>query len=107
MTDDVWVRMPPLPFEYRGPAAAHRFFTAIDALPMRFDKMMPVRANRQPAWGEYSRNPRTGGLHLRGVIVVGLAGDRISELTRFETNVAPYLGLTRTLDDHQINGTDE
>jgi len=29
MTDDVWVRMPPLPFEYHGAVAAHRFFTAI------------------------------------------------------------------------------
>ena len=99
MTDDAWVRMPPLPFEYRGPAAAHRFFTAIDAHHGRFEKMVHVRANRQPAWGEYSRDPVAGGLHLRGIIVLGLAGDRICELTRFETNVAPYLGLPRTLDD--------
>ena len=33
MTDDVWVRMPPLPFEYHGTAAAHRFFTAIELAP--------------------------------------------------------------------------
>ena len=29
MTDDAWIRMPPLPFEYRGTEAVHRFFTAI------------------------------------------------------------------------------
>ena len=33
-----------------------------------------------------------------GVLVVGLAGDRICEITHFETALAPYLGLPRTLD---------
>ncbi|MDR3083477.1 MAG: RNA polymerase subunit sigma-70, partial [Streptomyces sp.] len=30
MTDDAWVRMPPLPFEYHGTEAVTRFFTATD-----------------------------------------------------------------------------
>jgi RNA polymerase sigma-70 factor (TIGR02960 family) len=98
MTDDAWVRMPPLPFEYHGSDALHRFFSVIRARLGRVDRMVPVRANGQPAWGEYVRDRVTGGLHLVGVIVVGLAGDRICELTRFETVVAPYFGLPRTLD---------
>jgi RNA polymerase sigma-70 factor (TIGR02960 family) len=98
MTDDAWVRMPPLPLEYRGTAAVRRFFTAIHVHLRRIDRMVPVRANRQPAWGEYIRDPITGVLHLTGVIVVGLAGDRIREITRFETALAPYLSLPRTLD---------
>jgi hypothetical protein len=98
MTDDAWVRMPPLPFEYRGSDALHRFFSVIHARLGRIDQMVPVRANGQPAWGEYVRDRITGGLHLAGVIVVGVAGDRICELTRFETVVAPYFGLPRTLD---------
>src|SRR5689334_4850627 len=53
LTDDVWVRMPPLPFEYRGTEAVHRFFTAIDAHRRQIARMVPVRANGQPAWGEY------------------------------------------------------
>jgi RNA polymerase sigma-70 factor (TIGR02960 family) len=97
MTDDVWVRMPPLPFEYRGREAVHRFFTVIRSHVGRVDHLVPVRANGQPAWGEYLRDPVTGGLRLHGVIVAGLVGDRIGELTRFETVVAPYLGLPRTL----------
>ncbi len=60
--------------------------------------MVPVRANGQPAWGAYARNPMTGVLHITGVYVLGLAGDRICDLTRFETTLAPYLGLPRTLD---------
>jgi RNA polymerase sigma-70 factor (TIGR02960 family) len=98
LTDDAWVRMPPLPFEYRGTAAVHRFFTAIDSHWRRIDRMVPVHANGQPAWGEYVRDPVTGGLHIMGVVVAGLAGDRISEITHFETTLAPYFGLPRTLD---------
>ncbi len=98
LTDDAWVRMPPLPFEYRGTAAVHRFFTAIDAHWRRIDRMVPVQANGQPAWGEYVRDPVTGGLHVTGIVVVALAGDRICEITHFETTLAPYFGLPRTLD---------
>jgi RNA polymerase sigma-70 factor (ECF subfamily) len=97
MTDDAWVRMPPLPFEYRGTAAVHRFFTAIRPHWRHIDRLVPVRANGQPAWGEYRRDPTTGVLHITGVYVVGLAGDRICEITRFETATAPYFSLPRTL----------
>ncbi|WP_109505891.1 RNA polymerase subunit sigma-70 [Nocardioides speluncae] len=97
MTDDVWVRMPPLPFEYRGIADAHRFFTAIDAHWREVSHLVPVRANRHLAWGEYVADPVTGGLHLTGILVVALAGDRVRELTRFETTLAPSFGLPRTL----------
>lgn len=98
MTDDAWVRMPPLPFEYRGTEAVHRFFTAIRPYHPRFDRMLPVRANGQPAWGGYQRDPITGGLHLTSIFVIALAGDRISDFIRFETCLAPYFCLPRTLD---------
>jgi RNA polymerase sigma-70 factor (TIGR02960 family) len=98
LTDDVWVRMPPLPFEYRGTEAVRRFFTAIGGHRRRIGRMVPVRANGQPGWGEYVRDPVTGGLHLAGVVTIALAGDRICEITRFETTVAPYFALPRTLD---------
>jgi RNA polymerase sigma-70 factor (ECF subfamily) len=98
MTDDAWVRMPPLPFEYRGTAAVRRLFTAVHAHWKQSDRLVPVRANGQPAWGAYAPDPATGILHVTGVYVIGLAGDRICELTRFETTLAPYLGLPRTWD---------
>ena len=60
--------------------------------------MVPIRANGQPAWGEYRRDPVTGTLHVAGIEVVGLAGDRISEITRFEAALGPYFSLPRTLD---------
>ncbi len=98
LTDDAWVRMPPLPFEYHGREAAHDFFTAVYAHWRQIDRLVPVRANRQPAWGEYIRDRVTGVLHVSGIHVVELAGDRIREITRFETTTVPYFGLPRTLD---------
>jgi RNA polymerase sigma-70 factor (TIGR02960 family) len=97
MTDDAWVRMPPLPFEYRGTAAVHAFFVATAPHRLGIAQLVPVRANGQPAWGEYRRDSVSGGLHLMGIEVVALAGDRICEITRFETTVAPHFGLPRTL----------
>ena len=96
MTDDSWVRMPPLPFEYRGTEAVHRFFTATEVHRRGIVRMVPVRANGQPAWGEYSRDPVTG--RYVWASRRRLAGDRLSEIIRFETDLAPYFGLPRTLD---------
>jgi RNA polymerase sigma-70 factor (TIGR02960 family) len=98
MTDDAWVRMPPLPFEYRGTEAVHRFFTAVDSHRRGIGRLVATRANGQPAWGEYRRDPVTGRLHLTGIEVVGLSGERICEITRFDTAIAPHFGLPRTLE---------
>jgi RNA polymerase sigma-70 factor (ECF subfamily) len=97
MTDDAWVRMPPLPFEYRGTAAVHRFFTATAAHRSLVARVVHVRANGQPAWGEYRRDAASGAVRLNGIEVIGLAGDRVSEITRFETTLGPQFGLPRIL----------
>ncbi|NBH04924.1 RNA polymerase subunit sigma-70 [Amycolatopsis sp. SID8362] len=97
MTDDVWVKMPPLPFEYRGPESAGRFFTAAYGQGCTISRLIPTRANGQPAWGEYSSDPRTDLLRCTGVLVATCTTGGISELTHFETTVAPYFGLPRTL----------
>jgi hypothetical protein len=75
----------------------HRFFTATAAHRRQIARLVPVRANGQPAWGEYRRDGVTGTLHLQGVEVITLAGDRVSEITRFETTLAPHFGLPRIL----------
>jgi RNA polymerase sigma-70 factor (ECF subfamily) len=98
MTDDAWVRMPPLPFEYRGTEAVRGFLAAVYAHRSPLGRLVPVRANGQPAWGAYARNRCTGVLHLSGIYVIGLAGAAICEMTRFETTLAPYFCLPRTLD---------
>jgi hypothetical protein len=60
--------------------------------------MVALRGNGRPAWGEYVRDAVTGGLHLVGVVVIGIAGDRICGITGFETAIVRYFGLPRMLD---------
>ena len=97
MTDDVWVRMPPLSFEYRGIPDVRSFLVAIDAHRRTISRLIPTRANGHPAWGEYARDPVTGSLHCVGLLVAGCVAGGVSELTQFETAIAPFFGLPRVL----------
>ena len=58
----------------------------------------PSGRTASPRGASTSATPSPACLHVTGVFVVGLAGDRICEITRFETALAPYFGLPRTLD---------
>jgi RNA polymerase sigma-70 factor (TIGR02960 family) len=95
LTDDVFMSMPPLPFEYEGREAVARFCASIFDSGRRFD-LVPTRANGQPAFGAYVRAPDGIG-HGAGLFVLGLAGDRICALTRFEKHVFPWFGFEETL----------
>ena len=97
MTDDAWVRMPPVPLEYQGRDLARRFFATVAFRPGRRYRLIPTRANRQPAFAVYLHDPRSGLAHASGLLVVTLAGDRISAITRFENSVLPAFGMPRTL----------
>ncbi len=97
LTDDVFVSMPPVPFEYHGRDAAASFFGAILGTGRRF-QLEPARANGQTAFGAYLRGPggaRTGS----GVYVLTLAGDRISALSHFDRGLLPLFGLAAALPD--------
>jgi RNA polymerase sigma-70 factor (TIGR02960 family) len=96
LTDDVRLSMPPLPFEYQGRAAATRFHAAVFRTGRVF-RLIPTRANGQPAFGTYLRDPHTEVLHASGLLVLTLEGDRISALTRFDNSVLPFFGLPRNL----------
>ena len=95
LTDDVFISMPPMPFEYEGRDVAARFFASIFGAGRRFD-LVPTRANGQPAFGAYLHTP-SGVRHGIGLFVLTLAGDRICALTRFENSVLPWFGLPRSL----------
>jgi RNA polymerase sigma-70 factor (ECF subfamily) len=95
LTDDVFVSLPPLPFEYEGREPTSRFFASIFDSGRTFD-LLPTRANGQPALGAYVRDA-TGVRHGVGLFVLTLTGDRICALTRFENTVLPWFGLPRSL----------
>ncbi len=95
LTDDVFMSMPPMPFEYQGRDVVVRFCASLFGAGRVFD-LVASRANGQPAFGAYLRTP--GGIrHGTGLIVLTLAGDRICALTRFEKSVLAWFGLPRSL----------
>jgi RNA polymerase sigma-70 factor (TIGR02960 family) len=97
-TDDVWLTMPPVPLRYQGREVAARFMTATAFRPGRSARLVPVRANGQPAFGLYIRDPQAPVCHANGLIVLTLAGSQISVLTGFPDNSAlRVFGLPRTL----------
>ena len=94
-TDDVFVSMPPIPFEYEGRDLAARFCASIFQSGRRFD-LVRTRANGQPALGAYLRAPN-GVRHGVGLYVLTLSRDRICAITRFENTVLPWFELPRSL----------
>jgi RNA polymerase sigma-70 factor (TIGR02960 family) len=98
MTDDVWVRMPPVPLEYQGRDLARLFFAITAYRNGRRYRLLPAaRANGQPAFGVYMLNPVTAVPEANCLIVITLAGEKISAITRFNTVVFPRFGLEPSL----------
>jgi len=95
LTDDVFMSMPPIALEYVGRDVVGRFCAGLFGAGRTYT-LVRTRANGQPAFGTYVRTP-TGLRHGTGLIVITLAGDRISALTRFENGVLPRFGLPRSL----------
>jgi RNA polymerase sigma-70 factor (TIGR02960 family) len=95
LTDDVFISMPPMPFEYEGRDVVTGFCAGLFGADRRFD-LVPTRANGQPAFGAYLRAPN-GISHGVGLYVLTLNGDRICAMTRFDNSVLPWFGLPRSL----------
>ncbi|MFZ1880220.1 MAG: RNA polymerase subunit sigma-70 [Gaiellaceae bacterium] len=98
LADDAWLTMPPLPHAYQGRPAIGVFLRGADerrGAPMR---LVPTRANSQPAFGCYVPVPDTGILRAYAMLVLTLEGNEISAITWFDdSNVLPRFGLPRTL----------
>ena len=97
LTDDAWLRMPPIPLEYQGRELAARFFSVVAFRPGCRFHVIATRANRQPALGVYVAEPHERILHANGLVVLTLAGNRIAAMTRFDNTVLPRFGLPQTL----------
>jgi RNA polymerase sigma-70 factor (TIGR02960 family) len=97
LSDDVWLRMPPIPLEYQGRELARQFFATVAFGKGRSFRLVPTRANGQPALGVYVRDPNAELLHANGLLVLALAGRQIREMTFFVNSVLPWFGLPRSL----------
>jgi RNA polymerase sigma-70 factor (TIGR02960 family) len=79
LTDEAWLTMPPAALEYQGRELAARFLAATAFRPGRSARrLVATRANGQPAFGVYVRDPRARVAHASGLLVLTLAGSRIS-----------------------------
>jgi RNA polymerase sigma-70 factor, ECF subfamily len=101
LTDDAWFTMPPVTLEFQGRKAIAGFLRDITTWrgPRRY-RLIPTRANGQPAFGCYLQEAQAPVFRARGMIVLTLAGDRISAITRFvdNSNLGRF-GLPRMLAD--------
>jgi hypothetical protein len=100
LTEDAWLIMPPVPLQYQGRELAARFWAATGFRPGRLARLVPTRANGQPAFGLYIRDPQAPVAHASGMLVLTLAGSQISAVTgSLDHSALRIFGLPRTLAD--------
>ena len=98
LTDDALLTMPPQPLEYQGREAIGAFLRHRAELRGAALRVVPTRANGQPALGCYLPDPHAQIARPWGMIVVTLAGDAVTAITWFaETAVFGRFGLPRIL----------
>jgi RNA polymerase sigma-70 factor (TIGR02960 family) len=98
LADDAWLSMPPEPIEYQGRAAIAGFYRSCGWWGVQVATLVPARANNQPAFGYYLRDPLGPVARIGGLVVLTLEGEQISRITRFrDTTLVPAFGLPRTL----------
>ena len=101
LTDDAWFTMPPVTLEYQGPEAIAGFLRDVNTWlgPRRY-RLIPTRANGQPAFGFYLQEGQSPVFRAHGLIVLTLEGGQISAITRFvdNSNLARF-GLLPMLAD--------
>jgi RNA polymerase sigma-70 factor (TIGR02960 family) len=98
LTEDAWVTMPPEPWEYQGPTAIGVFLRDREVRRGATLRLVPTRANGQPAFGCYLPGAQTEIARAYALFVLTLEGDRISAITWFgDTSVFPHFGLPRML----------
>ena len=99
LSDDALLTMPPEPLEYQGPLAIGQFLSTVPAGGAldRF-RLVPSRANGQPAFACYLRDFHAPIAHAYGLMVLTLGGNRVTAITGFpDTSVFRSFGLPRTL----------
>jgi RNA polymerase sigma-70 factor, ECF subfamily len=98
LSDDAWLTMPPEPYEYQGPAAIARFVDDRSRRRGANFRLVPTRANRQPAFGCYLPDAHAAIAHAYGLMVLTVTGEQISAITWFgDRTVMARFGLPRTL----------
>ena len=96
MREDIRVAMPPFPTFYQGRAAVLEL--SASAREMGDWRLVPVRANRQPAAASYLRRPGDTIWRAFKLDVLRCASDGIAEITTFGSGLFDAFGLPEVLD---------
>ena len=96
LTEDARLTMPPEPVEFRGPLAIAGYLRA--HLGGQDVKLVPTRANNQPALALYLSDPCAPIWRVSSLVVLTLRGSRVCMITRFgDRGIFARFGLPRTL----------
>ncbi len=99
LTEDAWLTMPPSTLEYQGRLVIASFLRENTnwRRGQRY-RLVPTRANTQPAFACYRTDPHAPIAHGTGLVVLTLEGERIAAITQFmDTSILSRFGLPRTL----------
>lgn len=105
LTKDALLTMPPMPYRYEGAEAIGAFLAALPHGGQldRF-RLVPVRANRQPALAGYYREGDEGQYRAHSVFVLAIEGEAITSIVRFGgSTLFARFGLPTMLDDEQAD----
>lgn len=96
LTEDARLATPPEPTEFRGPLDVARYLREhLRGLEL---KLVPTRANHQPAFVVYLADPCAPIWRASSLVVLTLRGDRVCAITRFgDRSLLALFGLPRTL----------
>src|SRR5262245_60528774 len=101
LADDALMTMPPEPMRVVGPAEIGGFFSTV---PMEgrleLIRLLPARANGQPARAAYVQETPGDAFRAYGMMVFAIDGERIAGITGFASyaELFPRFGLPTTLD---------
>jgi len=99
LTDDAELKMPPEPFEFHGPRPIAQFLQQV-AFWREDLKILPTKANNQPAFGYYRKDSNADIYRASGIFVLTVSEHQISSMTRFgDKSLFACLGLPRTVLD--------
>jgi RNA polymerase sigma-70 factor (ECF subfamily) len=97
LTDDAWLTMPPEPYEYQGRATIGAFLRGREVSRGRL-RLLPTRANGQPAFACYLPSPQTDIARPYALFVLAFRDEQISAITWFaDSSPFPHFGLPRML----------
>jgi RNA polymerase sigma-70 factor (ECF subfamily) len=103
LTEDAWFTMPPSTLEYQGRSVIASFLreNVTWRAGQRY-RLMPTRANAQPAFACYRTDANAPIAHATGVLVLTLEGERIAAMTQFlDAGLVSRFGFPLTLHDER------